>query len=140
MKEKSMINNAKSILWIGVEIGNGLITPIVRNVENKGLADISNGVKAMRKKASENKILPSDIEGGTFTISNMGMFGVKSFNAIINPPQSCILAVSGAQSVLKPADNERGFRKATVMEVTLSSDHRVVNILWRRISCLKKLL
>jgi len=122
-----IIKNNFVDISVAMDIGNGLITPIVRNVENKGLADISNGVKGMRKKASENKILPSDIEGGTFTISNMGMFGVKSFNAIINPPQSCILAVSGAQSVLKPADNERGFRKATVMEVTLSSDHRVVD-------------
>jgi len=122
-----IIKNNFVDISVAMDIGNGLITPIVRNVENKGLADVSNGVKAMRKKASENKILPSDIEGGTFTISNMGMFGVKSFNAIINPPQSCILAVSAAQSVLKPADNERGFRKATVMEVTLSSDHRVVD-------------
>lgn len=122
-----MIKNNFVDISIAVDVGNGLITPIVRNVENKGLADISNGVKALRKKATENKILPTDIEGGTFTISNMGMFGVKGFNAIINPPQSCILAVSGAQSVLKPADNERGFRKATVMEVTLSSDHRVVD-------------
>jgi len=122
-----MIKNNFVDISIAVDVGNGLITPIVRNVENKGLADISSGVKALRKKATENKILPTDIEGGTFTISNMGMFGVKGFNAIINPPQSCILAVSGAQSVLKPADNERGFRKATVMEVTLSSDHRVVD-------------
>merc|ERR1719330_1947568 len=122
-----MIKNNFVDISVAMDIGNGLITPIVRNVENKGLADISNGVKALRKKATENKILPTDIEGGTFTISNMGMFGVKSFNAIINPPQSCILAVSGAEAVLKPADNERGFRKATVMQVTLCSDHRVVD-------------
>lgn len=112
---------------VAVDVGSGLITPIVRDVQNKGLLTISNEVKDFVKKAKDNKLVPSDYQGGTFTISNMGMFGVSNFTAIINPPQSCILAVSAAQKVLKPADTEAGFRTATVMNVTLSSDHRVVD-------------
>jgi len=112
---------------VAVDVGSGLITPIVRNVEAKGLATVSKEVKAFVKKAKENKLVPSDYQGGTFTISNMGMMGVQSFTAIINPPQSCIVAVSSASKVLKPADNEKGFRTATVMNITLSSDHRVVD-------------
>jgi len=112
---------------VAVDTGSGLITPIVRDCHAKGLLQISTEVKQLVSKAKENKLVPTDYQGGTFTISNMGMMGVKSFTAIINPPQSCILAVSSAEKVLKPADNERGFRTATVMNVTLSSDHRVVD-------------
>jgi len=112
---------------VAVDTGAGLITPIVRGCESKGLLQISTDVKELVAKSKANKLLPTDYQGGTFTISNMGMMGVKSFTAIINPPQSCILAVSSAEKVLKPADNERGFRTATVMNVTLSSDHRVVD-------------
>jgi len=112
---------------VAVDTGKGLITPIVRNVEAKGLLTISKEVKELVKKSKENKLIPSDYQGGTFTISNMGMMGVKDFTAIINPPQSCILAVSSAEKVVKAADTEKGFRVATVMNVSLSSDHRVVD-------------
>merc|ERR1719361_1320626 len=112
---------------VAVDVGSGLITPIVHNVEAKGLASVSKEVKSFVQKAKDNKLVPSDYQGGTFTISNMGMMGVQNFTAIINPPQSCIVAVSSASQVLKPADNEKGFRTATVMNITLSSDHRVVD-------------
>lgn len=123
----SIKKNSFVDISVAVDTGAGLITPIVRGCESKGLLQISTDVKQLVAKSKENKLLPTDYQGGTFTISNMGMMGVKSFTAIINPPQSCILAVSSAEKVLKPADNERGFRTATVMNVTLSSDHRVVD-------------
>ena len=85
-------------------------------------------MKDLGKRAKANKLLPEEFQGGTFTISNMGMFGVSNFTAIINPPQACILAVGGAKKKLLPDDtNDRGFRTATTMEVTLSSDHRSVD-------------
>jgi len=123
----TIVKNSFHDISVAADVGSGLITPIVRDVQNKGLAQISGDVKGLVKKAKENKLLPTDFQGGTFTISNMGMMGVKNFTAVINPPQSCILAVSAAQKVLKPADNAQGFRTATIMDVTLSSDHRVVD-------------
>lgn len=106
----------------------GLITPIVRNVEAKGLAGISNEVKELATKARNNELKPHEYQGGSFTISNLGMYGVNSFTAIINPPQSCILAVGGTEKklVLNP-NTEKGFSESNVMKVTLSCDHRVVD-------------
>jgi len=112
---------------VAVATPTGLITPIVRNVENKGLGSISTEMKQLAKKARDGKLVPQEYQGGNFTISNMGMYGVKDFTAIINPGQSCILAVGSASQILKPADTAQGFRKSTVMNVTLSSDHRVVD-------------
>ncbi|KAF9394184.1 pyruvate dehydrogenase complex dihydrolipoamide acetyltransferase component (E2) [Mortierella sp. AD011] len=104
----------------------GLITPIVANAETKGLATISNQVKDLAARARANKLAPQEYQGGTFTISNMGMYGVKHFTAIINPPQSCILAVGAAEKRVVPADDGE-VRTATIMAVTLSSDHRTVD-------------
>ncbi|KXN73550.1 pyruvate dehydrogenase [Conidiobolus coronatus NRRL 28638] len=106
----------------------GLITPIVRNVEAKGLAGISAEVKELATKARNNELKPHEYQGGSFTISNLGMYGVNSFTAIINPPQSCILAVGGTEKklVLNP-NTEKGFSESNVMKVTLSCDHRVVD-------------
>lgn len=84
-------------------------------------------MKDLAKRAKANKLLPHEFQGGTFTISNMGMFGVNNFTAIINPPQSCILAVGGAKKKLFPDETEKGFKVNTTMEVTLSSDHRSVD-------------
>ncbi|XP_068600173.1 dihydrolipoyllysine-residue acetyltransferase component of pyruvate dehydrogenase complex, mitochondrial [Brachionichthys hirsutus] len=112
---------------VAVSTANGLITPIVFNAHTKGLAAISADVSALAAKAREGKLQPHEFQGGTFTISNLGMFGVKNFSAIINPPQSCILAVGGSEKRLMPADNERGFDVASMMSVTLSCDHRVVD-------------
>ncbi|KAF3706507.1 Dihydrolipoyllysine-residue acetyltransferase component of pyruvate dehydrogenase complex [Channa argus] len=112
---------------VAVSTASGLITPIVFNAHTKGLAAISNDVSALAAKAREGKLQPHEFQGGTFTISNLGMFGIKNFSAIINPPQACILAVGGSEKRLMPADNEKGFDVASMMSVTLSCDHRVVD-------------
>ncbi|XP_059207804.1 dihydrolipoyllysine-residue acetyltransferase component of pyruvate dehydrogenase complex, mitochondrial [Centropristis striata] len=112
---------------VAVSTANGLITPIVFNAHTKGLAAICSDVSALAGKAREGKLQPHEFQGGTFTISNLGMFGIKNFSAIINPPQACILAVGGSEKRLMPADNEKGFDVASMMSVTLSCDHRVVD-------------
>lgn len=112
---------------VAVSTPNGLITPIVFNSHIKGLAAISSDVSSLAAKARDGKLQPHEFQGGTFTISNLGMFGIKNFSAIINPPQACILAVGGSEKRLLPADNEKGFDVASVMSVTLSCDHRVVD-------------
>lgn len=112
---------------VAVSTANGLITPIVFNAHTKGLSAISADVSALAAKARDGKLQPHEFQGGTFTISNLGMFGIKNFSAIINPPQSCILAVGGSEKRLIPSDNEKGFDVASVMSVTLSCDHRVVD-------------
>uniref|UniRef100_A0A667YQQ3 Acetyltransferase component of pyruvate dehydrogenase complex n=1 Tax=Myripristis murdjan TaxID=586833 RepID=A0A667YQQ3_9TELE len=112
---------------VAVSTASGLITPIVFNAHTKGLAAISTDVSALAAKARDGKLQPHEFQGGTFTISNLGMFGIKNFSAIINPPQACILAVGGSEKRLLPADNEKGFDVASVMSVTLSCDHRVVD-------------
>jgi pyruvate dehydrogenase E2 component (dihydrolipoamide acetyltransferase) len=76
---------------VAVDTGNGLITPIVTSAERKGLAEISSSVKEMAGRAKEGKLLPHEFMGGTITVSNLGMFGISHFTAIINNPQSCIL-------------------------------------------------
>lgn len=113
---------------IAVATDNGLITPIVFNVETKGLAQIAQDVSILAAKAREGKLQPQEFQGGTFTISNLGMFGIKNFSAVINPPQACILAVGGAeQVVVVDSGASSGFRSSHVMTVTLSCDHRVVD-------------
>ncbi|XP_013383918.1 dihydrolipoyllysine-residue acetyltransferase component of pyruvate dehydrogenase complex, mitochondrial-like [Lingula anatina] len=113
---------------VAVATDGGLITPIVFNADKKGLASICLDVGALALKAREGKLQPHEFQGGTFTISNLGMYGVKNFSAIINPPQACILAVGGSEKrlVVDP-DSENGYRTANVMSVTLSCDHRVVD-------------
>ncbi|KAF7799025.1 hypothetical protein EIP86_010255 [Pleurotus ostreatoroseus] len=118
----------KADISIAVATPNGLITPIVKDVGAKGLASISSQSKALAKKARDGKLQPQEYQGGTFTISNLGMFGINHFTAIINPPQACILAVGATQATLVPApEEEKGFKVAQIMKVTLSSDHRVVD-------------
>jgi len=118
----------KADISVAVATDNGLITPIVKDAGNKGLATISAEAKALAKKARDGKLAPQEYQGGTFTISNMGMFDISHFTAIINPPQSCILAVGTTQSTLVPApEEERGFKTVNIMKTTLSSDHRTVD-------------
>nr|XP_009942951.1 PREDICTED: dihydrolipoyllysine-residue acetyltransferase component of pyruvate dehydrogenase complex, mitochondrial [Opisthocomus hoazin] len=112
---------------VAVSTPAGLITPIVFNAHIKGLASISKDVVSLAARAREGKLQPHEFQGGTFTISNLGMYGIKNFAAIINPPQACILAVGSSEKRLVPADNEKGFDVASVMSVTLSCDHRVVD-------------
>lgn len=102
------------------------MAPTLFNTHLKGLEEIALEVKDIAARARENKLKPNELAGGTFTVSNLGMFGVNNFSAIVNPPQACILAVSAAEKVVVPgADNS--FKVAQLMNVTLSSDHRVVD-------------
>ncbi|KAJ3350296.1 hypothetical protein HDU83_009767 [Entophlyctis luteolus] len=117
-----------SDISVAVATETGLITPIVAGAESKGLANISNTVKALAEKARDGKLQPHEYQGGSFTISNLGMFGIKSFTAIINPPQAAILAVGGVEEKLvADASAAKGFRVQKVFNVTLSCDHRVVD-------------
>ncbi|TNY17852.1 CND02450-like protein [Rhodotorula diobovata] len=113
---------------VAVATPNGLITPIVADAGRKGLATISAQAKQLAAKARDGKLKPEEYQGGSFTISNLGMMGVDSFTAIINPPQSCILAIGGTDKklVLDPS-SDKGFKEVSVMKATLSCDHRVVD-------------
>ncbi len=114
-----------SDISVAVSTPNGLITPIVKQAENKGLKDISAEVKDLAGRAREGKLKPEEFMGGTFSVSNLGMFGIKDFKAIINPPQACILAVgAGAQ---KPYVADGEVKIGTFMTCTLSVDHRAVD-------------
>lgn len=93
---------------VAVSTDAGLITPIVFNADTKGLVQISKDVKTLAAKAREGKLKPHEFQGGTITISNLGMFGIKNFAAIINPPQSIILAVGTTETRLIPAKTEKG--------------------------------
>ena len=110
---------------VAVAIDGGLITPIVRNVQSKGLYDISSDMKYLSSKAKEGKLLPAEYIGGSFSISNLGMFGIKQFSAVINPPQGAILAVGAGER--KAIVINENILIATVMSVTLSCDHRVID-------------
>lgn len=118
----------KADIAIAVATPAGLITPIVTDVGSKGLATISSTVKSLAAKARDNKLQPHEFQGGSFTISNLGMYGIESFSAIINAPQSCILAVSSTeQKLVLDETSEKGFKAISVMKVTLSADHRTVD-------------
>lgn len=93
---------------VAVSTDSGLITPIVFGADVKGIVQISKDVKALAMKARERKLKPHEFQGGTITVSNLGMFGVKNFSAIINPPQSIILAIGVTEARLIPAKNEKG--------------------------------
>jgi pyruvate dehydrogenase E2 component (dihydrolipoamide acetyltransferase) len=110
---------------VAVSIPDGLITPIIRAADRKGLAAISNEAKILIEKARAGKLKPEEFQGGTFSISNMGMYGVSAFSAIINPPQSGILAIAAGEQ--RPVVKNGALAVATVMTVTLSVDHRAVD-------------
>lgn len=110
---------------VAVATPNGLITPIVKKAEEKGLKEISAEVKDLAGRAREGKLRPEEFQGGTFSISNLGMFGIKEFSAIINPPQSCILAVGAGEQ--RPYVEGGEIKIGTFMACTLSTDHRSVD-------------
>ena len=110
---------------VAVAIDGGLLTPIIKNADQKSIQVISNEMKSLAKKARDGKLQPEEFQGGGFSISNLGMHGVDRFQAIINPPQSCILAVGSG--VEKPIIENGDITVATVMNVTLSCDHRSVD-------------
>ena len=112
-------------IGVAVAVDEGLLVPVVRFADTKGFMEISAEVKDFAGRAKDKKLQPSDWEGNTFTISNLGMFGIESFTAIVNPPDSCILAVGGIKEI--PVVKKGQVVPGNVMKVTLSCDHRVVD-------------
>ncbi|XP_021567150.1 pyruvate dehydrogenase protein X component, mitochondrial [Carlito syrichta] len=115
---------------VAVATDKGLITPIIKDAAAKGLQEISDSVKALSKKARDGKLLPEEYQGGSFSVSNLGMFGIDEFTAVINPPQACILAVGRSRPVLKLTEDEEGnirLQQHQLVTVTMSSDSRVVD-------------
>jgi pyruvate dehydrogenase E2 component (dihydrolipoamide acetyltransferase) len=112
-------------IGVAVAVEDGLLVPVVRFADNKGLMEIGNEVRTFAQKAKDKKLQPADWEGNTFTISNLGMFGIEQFTAIVNPPDSCIMAVGGISQV--PVVKNGQVVPGNVMKVTLSCDHRVVD-------------
>jgi len=122
--DKIRVNHHVNI-GVAVAVPDGLLVPVVRFADTKTLSQIGTEVKEFAQKAKDKKLQPADWEGSTFTISNLGMFGVDEFTAIINPPDSCILAVSAIQQI--PVVKDGQVKPGNVMKVTLSCDHRVVD-------------
>jgi pyruvate dehydrogenase E2 component (dihydrolipoamide acetyltransferase) len=112
-------------IGVAVAVEDGLLVPVVRFANTKTLTQIGAEVKIFAQKAKEKKLQPSDWEGSTFTISNLGMFGIDQFTAIINPPDACILAVGGISQV--PVVKNGQVVPGNVMKLTMSCDHRVVD-------------
>ncbi|HEX9510867.1 MAG TPA: pyruvate dehydrogenase complex dihydrolipoamide acetyltransferase [Puia sp.] len=122
--DKIRINHHVNI-GVAVAVEDGLLVPVVRFADTKSLSQISAEVKDFAQRAKNKKLQPADWEGSTFTISNLGMFGVDEFTAIINPPDSCILAVSAIQQI--PVVKNGAVVPGNIMKLTLSCDHRVVD-------------
>jgi pyruvate dehydrogenase E2 component (dihydrolipoamide acetyltransferase) len=123
--EGGMIKHKRADVGVAVSIPGGLITPIVRQSESKTLSAISNEMKDLAKRARDRKLKPDEYQGGSTSVSNLGMFGVKDFAAIINPPHATIFAIGAGEqrAVIKNGE----IKVATVMSVTLSTDHRAVD-------------
>ena len=123
--EGGMLKHKRADVGVAVSIPGGLITPVVRNAETKTLSQISNEMKDLATRARERKLKPEEYQGGSTAVSNLGMFGVKDFAAVINPPHATILAVGAGE---ERAIVEKGqIMVANMMTVTLSTDHRAVD-------------
>jgi pyruvate dehydrogenase E2 component (dihydrolipoamide acetyltransferase) len=120
-----IVTHAEVNVGIAVAIPDGLITPVVRNADQKSILDIAYEVRDLATRARDKKLKPEEFTGSTFTISNLGMFDVDSFTAIINPPDSAILAVGAVRRV--PVVDGESIRPGHRMKVTMSSDHRVID-------------
>lgn len=110
---------------VAVAVPDGLLTPVVRDADKKGVLAISAEIKELAKRAKDKKLKPEEMQNGTFSISNLGMFGIEEFTAIINPPDACILAIGGIME--KPVVRNGAIVPGHTMKVTLSCDHRVVD-------------
>ena len=123
--DTAILKHKDADVGVAVALDFGLITPIVFKAQTKGLVEISNEVKSLAARAREKKLKPSEYEGGGFSVSNLSMYGIKNFTSIINPPQSCIIAVGAGEE--RPVVKDGKIEIATVMTVTMSADHRVVD-------------
>ncbi|MEC8037721.1 MAG: 2-oxo acid dehydrogenase subunit E2, partial [Pseudomonadota bacterium] len=125
----AVLKYASADVAVAVATENGLITPVIRDVQTKGLPEISAEMVDLATRARAGRLKPYEYQGGTFTISNLGMFGIREFAAVINPPHGAILAVGKGEKrpVVRTTDKGDELAIATVMSVTLSCDHRVVD-------------
>jgi pyruvate dehydrogenase E2 component (dihydrolipoamide acetyltransferase) len=123
--EAGLLKHKHSDIGVAVALPGGLITPIVRNAESKSLSTISNEMRDLAKRARDRKLKPHEYQGGTSSVSNLGMYGIKDFTAVINPPQSTILAVGTGEE--RAVVRNSKIEAATIMSVTLSCDHRAVD-------------
>ncbi len=123
--DTAILKHKDADVGVAVALDFGLITPIIFKAQTKGLVEISNEVKTLAALAKEKKLKPSQYEGGGFSVSNLGMYGIKNFTSIINPPQSCIIAVGAGEERAIVVNGK--IEIATVMTVTMSADHRVVD-------------
>ena len=110
---------------VAVAVDDGLFTPVVRNTDRKGILEIAGEIRALADKTRSGKLMPEEYQGGTFSVSNLGMYGIEAFAAVINPPQSGILAVGAATE--RPIVRDGTVKSAPVMTLTLSGDHRVID-------------
>jgi len=120
-----MRHYSRADISVAVAIDGGLVTPVIRGADQKGLRQISDEAKALAKKARDGKLMPEDYQGGTFSISNLGMMGIKQFQAVINPPQAAILAIGAGEQ--RPVIRDGEVTAATVMSVNLACDHRAID-------------
>ena len=123
--DAALLRHKHADIGVAVDLNPGLITPIVFKAETRGLADISNEVRSLAERAKAKKLKPQEFEGGCFSISNLGMFGIKDFTALINPPQSAILAVGAGEERAVVRDGK--VVVANIMTVTMSCDHRIID-------------
>ena len=123
--ENKILKYKDTDIGIAVAIENGLITPIIRSVNTKGLALIRDELKDLIIRSHEKKLKPSEYQGGTISISNLGSYGIKSFTSIINPPQSCILSIGTARKI--PVIRDEAVSIDEVMSITLTADHRLID-------------
>ncbi len=123
--ERGILIHKHSDIGVAVAIEGGLFTPVIRNVEQKTLAQISNEMKSLAERARRRRLAPHEYQGGTTAISNLGMFGIDNFDAVINPPHATILAVGAGEQ--RPVVKDGQLAIATMMSCTLSCDHRVVD-------------
>jgi pyruvate dehydrogenase E2 component (dihydrolipoamide acetyltransferase) len=123
--EGGMLRHKRSDIGVAVSIPGGLITPVVRNADQKRITDISNEMKDLAARARVRKLAPQEYQGGSSAVSNLGMYGVKDFSAVINPPHATILAVGTGEE--RPVVKNHKIEVATIMTLTLSTDHRAVD-------------
>jgi pyruvate dehydrogenase E2 component (dihydrolipoamide acetyltransferase) len=123
--DTAILRHKHADVGVAVALDFGLITPIVFHAEEKGLAVIAGEVKSLAERARAKKLKPQEYEGGSFAISNLGMFGIKNFTAVINPPQAGILAIGAGEQRAVVAGGK--LEIASVMTVTMSCDHRVID-------------
>jgi pyruvate dehydrogenase E2 component (dihydrolipoamide acetyltransferase) len=120
-----MVKHRHSDVGVAVAMPGGLITPILRNAESKSLSTISNEMKDLAARARTRKLKPGEYQGGTTSVSNLGMFGISHFTAVINPPQSTILAVGASEE--RAVVRNGKIEAAHIMSATLSCDHRAID-------------